>query len=73
MSPHTKALVFAALACHVAVSAMVFIAANPDWTPTFAVILDPYAWGLSALATASYALDLVLGFERPRQRRNRRA
>lgn len=70
MSPHTKALTFAALACHVAVSAMVFMAADPDMTPTFAVMLAPCAWGLSALAACSYALDLASSLARyPRRLR----
>lgn len=72
MSHHTKALALAALACHIAVSGMVFIAVNPDWTPTFAVLLVPYAWGLSVLAVASYGLDLGLSLPRPARRAPRR-
>lgn len=62
MSLHTKVLLtLSCLACY-AVAAMVTIATNPDWTPTLAQQLAPYAaLVLPSAFCVSYGLDIWQG------------
>jgi len=61
MSLHSKVFIGLALMSHIAISAMAFIAVDPNYLPTAAVAMVPYAWGLSVLAAISYACDLLTG------------
>lgn len=59
MSLHTKLFVCLACLAMWATSSMVSIAVDPDMTPTYAVLLAPYAAiYLPGLAVVSYGLDL---------------
>lgn len=60
MSIHTKVMIYAALACHIAVSSMIFISADPEVTPTMAALLAPFAWGVSVGAAVFYAIDILV-------------